>query len=141
MANPDPAPDTRFQPGNPGRPPGIRDKRTAMRDLLLPHAPELVAKVVEMAKNGDATALRICLDRLIPPAKAKDDPVCLPGLTDSLADNSRAVVKALADGELTPEEAATVLQALASQVRIIEADEIERRIAALEQAAGKRENR
>jgi len=60
-----------------------------MRDLLLPHAPELVAKVAEMAKDGDAAALRICLDRLIPPAKAKDDPVSLPTLTDSLADNPR----------------------------------------------------
>jgi hypothetical protein len=130
------------QSGNPtGRPPGIRDKRTAMRDLLLPHAPELVAKVVEMAKAGDAAALRICLDRLIPPAKAKDDPVSLPSLTDSLADNSRAIIKALGEGELTPEEATTVLQALASQVRIIEADEIDKRIAALERAAGKRDYR
>jgi hypothetical protein len=60
-----------------------------MRDLLIPHASELVAKVVEMAKAGDAAALRICLDRLIPPAKAKEDPVFLPSLTDSLADNSR----------------------------------------------------
>ncbi len=128
--------------GNPdGRPRGIRDKRTAMRDLLIPHAPELVAKVVEMAKEGDAAALRICLDRLIPPAKAKDDPVSLPGLTESLADNSRAVIKALAAGDLTPEEASSILQSLASQVRIIEADEIEKRLAALEQAAGRRDNR
>lgn len=125
--------------GNPsGRPPGIRDKRTAMRDLLLPHAPELVAKVVEMAKAGDATALRICLDRLIPPAKAKDDPVTLPGIADSIGDNTRVVVKALAEGELTPDEALTILQAMASQTRIIEADEIEKRIAALEQAAAKK---
>jgi len=108
-----------------------------MRDLLLLHAPELVAKVVEMAKAGDATALRICLDRLIPPAKAKDDPVTLRGMAESLANNTRVVVKALADGELTPEEAATILQAPASQARIIEADEIEKRIAALELLAAK----
>ena len=60
------------QSGNPsGRPPGIRDKRTALRALLEPHAPALIAKAVEMAKAGDATALRICLDRLIPPAKSR----------------------------------------------------------------------
>lgn len=127
------------QSGNPaGRPPGIRDKRVAMRELLVPHAEELVAKAVELAKNGDAAALRICLDRLIPPAKARDDPVLIPGLTDSLAENTRVIVKALADGELTPEEAATILQSLASQVRIIEVAEIEKRIAALEQAATKK---
>lgn len=32
----------------------VKDKRTAMRELLEPHAEELVAKVVEMAKAGDA---------------------------------------------------------------------------------------
>ena len=105
-----------------------------MRALLEPHAPDLIAKAVEMAKGGDATALRICLDRLIPPAKASDDPVSLPGLGDSLADNSRVVMGLLAEGELTPDEASSILQAMAGQVRVIEATEIEQRIFALEQA-------
>lgn len=122
--------------GNPdGRPPGIKDRRVALRALLEPHAPALIEKAVDMAKSGDAAALRICLDRLIPPAKAKDDPVSLPGLGDSLAENSRVVMRLLAEGDLTPEEASSILQAMASQVRIIEADEIEKRIAALEHAA------
>jgi len=82
--------------GNPaGRPPGIKDKRTAMRELLLPHADELVAKVVDMAKNGDTTALRICIDRLVPPIKARDEPVALPESTGSLGDRGRAVLDAL----------------------------------------------
>jgi Family of unknown function (DUF5681) len=97
--------------GNPaGRPTGIRDKRTAMRELLMPHAEQLVAKVVELALAGDSTALRICIDRLIPPAKAKGDPVSLPAPSDSLADNGRNVIKALADGTLSPEEAGEVMQ-------------------------------
>src|SRR5438046_8633504 len=95
-----------FEPGQSGnqegRPKGIKDKRTELRGMLLQSAPELVAKLVEMAKDGDATALRICMDRLLPPAKAKDDAVSLPTLTDSLADNSRAVIKALGEGDLTP---------------------------------------
>ena len=85
------------QSGNPaGRPQGIRDKRTAMRELLMPHAEALVAKVVETALEGDSTALRICIDRLIPAAKAKDDPVSLPPLLGSLADKGRIVIDALA---------------------------------------------
>jgi hypothetical protein len=119
--------------GNPaGRPPGIRDKRTAMRELLQPHAEDLVAKVVELAKAGDTTALRICIDRLIPPVKARDEPVQLPALTDSLADSGRVILQAMADERLTPEEAAHILQALSTQARIVETDELERRIAALE---------
>jgi hypothetical protein len=125
-----------FQPGqsgNPaGRPPGIRDKRTAMRELLEPHAEELVAKAVDLAKNGDTTALRICLDRLIPPVKAKDQPVQLPSLAGSLADSGRVILEALAEGRLSPEEAAHILQALSTQAKINEIDEIERRVAALE---------
>ncbi len=127
-----------FQPGqsgNPeGRPPGIRDKRTAMRELLVPHAEDLVAKAVEMALAGDATALRLCLDRLIPPARAKDDPVSVPGLSGSLADSGRIVIEALAAEKLAPDEAATILQAIATQARIVEVDDIEKRVAALEQA-------
>ena len=124
--------------GNPdGRPPGIRDKRTAMRALLEPHAAALVAKVVELALAGDSTALRICIDRLISAAKAKDDPVSLPALTGSLADQGRVVIEALAQENLSPEEAATILHALATQTRIVEADEIEARLTALEEAAKK----
>ncbi len=108
------------QSGNPdGRPPGIRDKRTAMRELLVPHADALVAKAVEMALAGDCTALRICIDRLIPPVKAKDDPVSVPGLAASLADSGRAVLEALAGEKLTPEEAQTILQGIATQARIV----------------------
>jgi len=53
--------------GNPaGRPPGLPDKRTVLRELLAPHAEALVAKVVALALAGDTAALRICIDRLIP---------------------------------------------------------------------------
>ena len=126
--------------GNPsGRPPGIRDRRTAMRALLEPHAQALVAKAVELALAGDGTALRICIDRLIPAIKAKDDSVSLPSLNGSLADQGRVVVEALAEGKLSPEEVSTILQALATQARIVEVDEIEKRVTALEKGvlAGK----
>jgi hypothetical protein len=124
------------QSGNPsGRPPGIRDKRTAMRALLEPHADALVAKAVELALAGDGAALRICIERLIPAVKAKDDAVSLPPLTGSLADQGRVIVEALAQEKLSPEEASTILQALATQARIVEVSEIEKRVSALEKIA------
>jgi len=127
--------------GNPaGRPPGIRDKRTAMRDLLVPHAGALVTKAVELALAGDSTALRICIDRLIPPARARGDPVALPPASDSLAENGRNVIEALAEGRLSPEETGEIMQALTAQARIVEIDEIEKRVTALEQAAATKGN-
>ena len=88
-----------------------------------------------MALAGDAAALRICIDRLIPAAKAKDDPVSLPDLPETLAGKGHAVIDALGEAKLTPDEAGTILQALATQARIVEADEIEKRVAALEKNA------
>lgn len=59
------------QSGNPkGRPKGSKDKRTELRELLEPHAPELIQKAVDMALGGDVSALKMCLDRLIPPIKS-----------------------------------------------------------------------
>jgi hypothetical protein len=91
---------------------------------------------VELALNGDTTALRLCFDRLIPPAKAKDDAICLPLTTGTLAEKGQAVLTALGDGEMPPEVATAILQAIASQARIIEVNDLERRIAALEAKSG-----
>jgi hypothetical protein len=126
------------QSGNPaGRPKGLPDRRTKLRALLEPHAQGLVEKAVERALEGDAAALRLCLDRLIPPLRAKDQVAPLPGLVhdSSLAAAGRAVLAGAAEGRLTPSEASSLIQALAGQARIVEIDELDRRVAALEEAA------
>ena len=121
------------QSGNPaGKAKGTRDKRTALRELLQPHAVDLVAKAVELAKAGDTTALRICIDRCIPVIKAKDAPVDLPDLTGSLVEQGEAVMRAMARGRITPDEANAVMQVISAQARIIEVDELEKRLAVLE---------
>ena len=91
-----------FKKGNSGnlagRPKGIRDKRTALRELLTPHAEKLVDMAVSMALAGDTAALRICIDRLLPPIKAKDAAVILPGLKGGPADQGKEVLNELAAG-------------------------------------------
>jgi hypothetical protein len=109
----------RFQKGQSGNPQG-------------PYAEDLVAKVVELAKSGDTTALRICIDRLIPPAKARDTTVNLDTDEGTLSEQGQAVLTALWGSRITPDEAVTLMQAISAQVRLIEVDELERRIAALE---------
>jgi hypothetical protein len=106
-----------------------------LRDLLEPHAPALVAKVVELALAGDTTALRIAVDRIIPPAKARDELIRLPLAQGSLAEKGEAVIAALGEGVIAPDVAGTILQGIAAQARIIEFDELEKRIGALEQLA------
>jgi hypothetical protein len=129
-------PFSKGESGNPaGRPPGIPDKRTALRKLLDPHAETLVQKVVDKALEGDIAALRLCLERLIPPAKSRDAPVDVGPLSGSLTDHGRTILTALSEQRITPDEASALMQAVAAQARIIEVDELEKRIAALEAKA------
>ncbi len=61
------------QSGNPaGRRPGSRNKATETAELLLAGEVEaLTRKAVELALAGDATALRLCLDRIIPARRGR----------------------------------------------------------------------
>jgi hypothetical protein len=121
------------QSGNPaGKPRGAKDKRTVLRSLLQPRAEKLIEKAVDLALNGDTTALRICIDRIIPTMKAKDSPVRIGKLAGSLTDQGRTVLDAMAEGSITPDEAATLMQAISAQARIIAVDELERRVSAIE---------
>lgn len=123
----------RGKSGNPkGKPKGSPDKRTAYRELLSERAPELVDMLVKNALEGDTAALRICIDRLIPPMRAVDGTIKLDVSGPSLTAKGDAVLKAMGEGMLTPDQAATLLQAIGAQARIVEIDELEKRLSALE---------
>lgn len=120
--------------GNPaGKPPGAKDKRTELRALLQPHAAALLQKAVDMALEGDPTALRLCMDRICPTLKATTEPVvsALP-TTGTLSEQAAAIYRAATSGEITPEDAATMMQLVQAQVKIIEQTEIEKRLSELE---------
>lgn len=128
-------PFKRGKSGNPaGKPRGAKDKRTALRALLEPHTAKLVRKAVTLAMKGDTTALRICIDRLMPPLRAKDAPMHLSGFDGTIAQQGQRVVQALATGEISPDEASAVMQALSAQARIVEVDELEQRVKRLEES-------
>lgn len=123
------------QSGNPrGRPKGSRDKRTAIRSLLEPHSEKLVNTVIARALDGDIAALKLCFDRLMPPLRAKDEKVNLPGLGSAatLTEQGEAILKALADGGITPIEASSLMSTISTLAKIIEIDELERRVTEIE---------
>ena len=67
--------DGTFASGNPGKPIGTRHKATqAVLALLEGEGEAITRKAVAMALAGDASALRLCLERIAPPRK--DAPVC-----------------------------------------------------------------
>ena len=133
---------TQFKPGhsgNPnGRPAGSRHRTTLAIDALLDgEAEKITRKAVEMALRGDGVAMRLCLDRLAPARKDRPVPFTLPTL-ETAADAKEAaaaIVRAVADGNLTPSEAAELSKILDNFLRVVEATEFEARLEALERKA------
>jgi hypothetical protein len=125
-----------FHPGNPGRPKGCRNRATlAALALLEGEAEALTRRCVEMALAGDATAMRLCLDRLLP----KGRPVRLDLPLRTLSDLDRAtaaIAGALAEGSVTLDEVGALAGLVEARRRLLETTELERRLAALEQAKG-----
>jgi hypothetical protein len=125
------------QSGNPsGRKKGQIDRRVAWRAELGKELPAVIARLTELAKSGDLDAIRIFLSRTCPPLRASGPSIDLPALAKAgtTADQARAVVNAIAKGKLSPDQGADLLGALANAARVIEADEIARRLDALEAA-------
>jgi hypothetical protein len=87
-----------------------------------------------MGFSGDVTALRLCIDRIVPPRKGRLVRFAVPALRTpgDLVTALGSIVGAVGRGELTPEEGQAVAAVLNAQRQAIELVEIERRVAALE---------
>lgn len=123
------------QSGNPaGRPPSHK-KVSQLRALIGKYAEPVVKRLIKLAvEEGDTAAAKLLIERAIPPVKPVELPIILPLPPDaSLADQGRAVVNALARGDLPPGQAGLILQGLGSLARLVQMDEVERRLTVLEE--------
>ena len=79
--------------------------------MLDGEAKAIARKVVEKALEGDMAALRLCLERLLPPKRDRPVTFDLPKIenVNDLAVASSAVLEACAAGTLSPGEAADVM--------------------------------
>lgn len=119
------------QSGNPaGRPKGLNGQ---LRDALNDHGQEVIDKIIEAAKDGDMAALKMCLDRLVPPLRPTSKPVNIDLPEDlGLAATSRHLLEAAANGKVEPDIAAQLINSLASLARITEITELDERIKQIE---------
>jgi len=132
----------RFVPGCSGNPagkrPGTRNRASVLAEALLAGEAEGIARVViDRALAGDAVAARFCLDRLTPRPRGRaitlDVPAeCGPGGVAVATFN--AALRAMAAGEITPDEAVTVSRALEGRYRVLRAVQMERRLTGLGRA-------
>jgi hypothetical protein len=131
--------------GNPrGRPKGTRHKATLAAEVLLDgEAEALTRRCVELALGGDMTAMRLCMDRLLPPRRERPVSFRLPPIqtADDAVTAAAALVNAVASGMLTPGEAADLAKLVQAYTDALEASEVERRLAELEAQAAEGRSR
>src|SRR5215472_2449035 len=127
--------------GNPqGRPLGARNAATVIAEQLLDGEAEAITrKVIELAKQGDLTALWLCLERIVPPRRERPVNFTLSEINsvDNASKAMAAITTAVAGGELTPTEAAELSRLVDCYVKTLEVTEIERRLRFLEEKAAR----
>ena len=131
-----------FQPGvsgNPsGKPKGTLHRTTQAAMLLLEGEVEaLTRKAVELALEGDTTALRLCLERILSPRKDRPISLALPAI-QSIKDATEAMgilTNAVSKGKITPMEGQVMSGTIENYIKSIESAEFEERLLKLEEMA------
>jgi hypothetical protein len=104
---------------------------------------ELIRQAIGMALAGDAQALRLCIERIIPARKDRPVSIDMPKI-NSASDLIRAaasLTEAATSGEITPAEAAALSTLVANTAKAVETFEIVERLTKLEElTAGKSAN-
>lgn len=122
--------------GNPtGKPAGVRNKATVMVQSIMERgAKEITEAVVGLAKEGDLSAARLVLERLLPPAKERPISLALP-ITDTaggIAEAQQAILQAVAAGDLLLGEGTALSSIVEARRKAVETLQLEQRITALE---------
>jgi hypothetical protein len=129
-----------FQPGqsgNPtGKPKGARHRTTlAVQALMEGDAEKLSRKAIDMALAGDATALRLCLDRIAPAPRDRTIAFVLPAIVKAgdAPGALAAIIAGVAEGSISPSEAASMATLVDRWRAAFETSELELRMRAIEE--------
>jgi hypothetical protein len=113
-----------------GRPPS-HITAARVRKSLADDLPDILTKLVEMAKDGDTTAIKLILDRVCPAIKPQALPVNLP-IVESLAGQGQEVIRATMTGKIPPDIGSQLITALSNQGKLVEFQELADRLARIE---------
>jgi hypothetical protein len=123
--------------GNPsGRPPGSRNQSTLLMEALLEgEAERLTRKAVELALAGDTQAMRLCLDRLMPPGRDRVVFFEFPPIHNlDIPQAMMSIMVAISEGKLTPPEGEQLSRILSDYAKAMTTQDVERRLQKLEKA-------
>lgn len=120
------------QSGNPtGRKPGTGEV-AKIRAAIADRVPDILNALLARALEGDTGAARLLLERTVAPFKAVEPAQALAMPDGTLTEQGRAVLAAVAAGELAPGQGAALVGAIGQLARVAEVDELAARVAALE---------
>lgn len=122
------------QSGNPaGRPKGSLNRKSLIFEEFEKEGSAVARVVIEAAKNGDIQAANIVLQRLAPALKARCEKVTFAlDSTQSLTDQARQVLQAIALGEIDPETGKLLIECISGFAGLREIDELASRLNAIE---------
>ncbi|MBT4047227.1 MAG: hypothetical protein HOB34_06380 [Nitrospina sp.] len=125
------------QSGNPaGKKPGTRHRATlAIEQLLDGEGEALTRKAIELAKDGDLTAIKLCLERICPPRKSRLINISLPAVNtcEGISQAQAVVVQAVGEGKIAPDEGQVLSSILEARRKSIESADHEARLNKLEE--------
>jgi len=128
----------KFKPGtsgNPdGRPQGSKNRATKLLEALDADVPALLTVTKEKALQGDMTAMRLLLERVLPVRKPVAPMLELVELEDAvtLTAKAQAVIAGVARGTVPPDIAGLLITAIGATAKVLEVDELDKRVAQLE---------
>jgi hypothetical protein len=132
---------TQWKPGQSGnrrgKPKGCKHKATQLAEQMIgDEADKIIRAVIDGALAGDATCLRLCLERIAPPLKERPVSLVLPEAKDAagIADAQQSILDAAASGAILPSEAVILSGLVEARRRAVETQALEARITALEAA-------
>jgi hypothetical protein len=135
-----PGPGRRFRKGrsgNPtGRPVGARNKATLLAEAMMEgEAADVTRVLIEQARAGHPTAMKLYFERLVPPRRERPVPVALPAIKGpaDIAPAMGAIAAAVASGTLAPAEAGELTRMVEVLMRAFDRSDFDRRLRVLEE--------
>lgn len=126
--------ESKFTPGKSGNPKGRPKNKTAplmLRKAISEAMPEIIESLIDAALSGDTQAAATLLNRCVPALKPEVLAVHLP-VKETLADQGNEIIRSIVTGKIAPDIGSQLINALSSQSKIVEIDDLTKRIEKLE---------
>ncbi len=130
--------------GNPkGKAKGTKNRATlAAEQLLQNDLDNICRKLIEEALTGNMQAVKLVLDRVLPSKRDRSIDVKLPKLqtADDAVNAMSMIINAIGSGNITPAEGEAMSRVVDAFVKVMQAQDIEKRVSVLEQRANDKIN-